>query len=194
MPSEPRALRARQSRQSCVTPVQALTRGVGVLACPPDECGRRLDHLDAVDRAGWQAKRATGAKLGDDRVQPFRAACNRIDRASPDAMRAADAQVGHDAGDFPRRLDAARRIKRHNRPTRDPRQQDNAGGTSRRTAIDRRLLVDDRLGIRFAPCESALRALGLGQQAIKLSDLFVAISLIRSARVRVGHRAQRWVA
>ena len=109
-------------------------------------------------------------------------------------MRAADAQVGHDAGYFARRLDAAGRIKRHNRPTRDPRQQDNASGTSRRTAIDRRLLVDDRLGIRLAPCESALRALGLGQQAIKLSDLFVAISLIRSARVRVGHRAQRWVA
>jgi hypothetical protein len=109
-------------------------------------------------------------------------------------MRAADAQVGHDAGDFARRLDAAGGIERHKRPTRDSRQQDNAGCATRRTAIDRRLLVDDRLGIRFAPCESALRALGLGQQAIDLSDPFVAISLIRGAWVWVGHRAQRLVA
>jgi hypothetical protein len=109
-------------------------------------------------------------------------------------MRAADAQVGHDAGDFARRLDAAGRIKRHNPPTRDSRKQGDAGRATRRTAIDRRLLVDDRLGIGFAPSESALRALGLGQQTIDLSDLFVAISLIRGARAWVGHRAQRLVA
>ena len=106
-------------------------------------------------------------------------------------MCAADAQVGHDAGDLARRLDTAGRIKRHDRPAGEGRQQDDAGGTSRRTAIDRCLLVNDRFGIRLATVIAALRALGLRQQMIDLPDLLVAIGRALATRAGTGHRDVR---
>jgi hypothetical protein len=112
-------------------------------------------------------------------------------------VRATDTQFGHDAGDLAWRLDAAGRIERCYSPAGDGCQQFDAGCTPRRTSVDRRLLINDCLGIGLAPAESALRALGLRQHAINLPDQFVTIGLVQIARLRaawgrIAGRQRRW--
>jgi len=47
-------------------------------------------HIDAIDRAGWQAQFAAGAFVDDDGVHVFRRTENCVDRAGLDAQGTAD--------------------------------------------------------------------------------------------------------
>ena len=57
------------------------------------------NHVDAVDRAGFNAKITAGAFISDHCVHDFRRTQDRIDRAGLNALSAADAFRFSDVGD-----------------------------------------------------------------------------------------------
>ena len=134
----------------------------------PCEVGR--NHADAIDRAGWHAQLATGAKIGDDIVHALARADDRIDRTCLYAERATDAQGLVDDGEREWLLDSVCRIQRHRNATHDVRDTRDAGFAARGTLVDLCIASRDRGRIRAAAVKAALPALGLRQNRVDAID------------------------
>jgi hypothetical protein len=129
----------------------------------------RIDHRDAIHRAGRQTEVATGAARSDHRVHALRRADDRIDRTRIDAERTADAQRLVDDGDLQWPFAPVRRIQRQVRPLQQRGKLRDADCAAGRALVDLGA-AGDRLRIRAAALVAALRALRLRQQRVDVLD------------------------
>ena len=121
---------------------------------------------DAIDRAGRNAKLASGTKRWQHRMHPLGCADDCVDRARGDAQCAADAGGLIDACDGRRTLRAARGIERLNRASGECRKRDDSLRTAGWTPVDVRRSRRNRFGVGTAAVISATPALRLRQQGV----------------------------
>ena len=132
----------------------------------------QLDHVDAVDRAGWHAQIAAGAERGQHGVHLFGAAHDCVHRTGMDTQHAADATRFVNQRRGTRLLDSVGGIERLLAAPEQLRELADAVRSARRALVDVGFASRDRLGIRPATLIAALGALGLRQQRVYRIDEF----------------------
>ena len=128
-------------------------------------CGRG-NQVDAVDRAGREAKTTAGTGVGDHRVHALAGADDGVNRAGEHALQTADAVVLANPRQLHRSFSATFRVEWKDGTIKEAGQRCDAGVTSRRATIDRCFATGDCFRIRSARGIPTARALGLWQQRI----------------------------
>lgn len=134
------------------------------------------NHIDAVDRAGFNAEITAGAFVGDHGMHDFRRAQDRIDGTGLNAFSAADALCFSDVGDQRLFLGTVLGIEWFGFDIKQVGQRLNGVLAARGTFVDR-ITVSNGLGIRATTGITALAALRLGQYGIDLIAERVALDL-----------------
>ena len=133
----------------------------------PAVASHRLRYqADAIDRAGWQAKFATGAVGGNHRVHELAAADDGIDRTGIDALAATDAGVFIDDCSLSRTVRAAIGIENGRWTAEQFTQCPDRRVIAGWAAVDVGFALGDGLGVITTARITAACALGLGQQGI----------------------------
>ena len=134
------------------------------------------NHVDAVDRAGFNAKITAGAFISDHCVHDFRRTQDRIDRAGLNALSAADAFRFSDVGDQRLFLGTVLGIEWFGFDIKQVGQRLDGVLAARGTFVNR-IAVSNSFGIGAAAWVTALAALCLGQYGIDLVAERVALDL-----------------
>ena len=126
----------------------------------------QLDHVNAVDGAGWDTQIAAGAEPGQHGVHLLGAADDCVHRTGMDAKHAADATrfVNQRRGTW--FLDAIGGIERLLAAHEQLRELADAVRSARGALVDVGFASRDCLGVRPASLIAALGALGLRQQRV----------------------------
>ncbi len=185
-----------ESRRTCRERLVAQARVIRVLPVPGSG---RSDHGDAVNRAGRNAKFATTAVIGHHDVHLARSADDGVYRTGGDAQGAADAELLVDQGDVKRLVFAACSVKRQDRLSGQACECGHGCIAAGRTAVDRRAVMSNRLGIGAAAVVAALGALRLRQQLINFFGTGATDSWIhvvfgqRRPRAQAEARMKSWM-